>query len=371
MGTCWAAATWKMRSTDDPRFEVQFGGHDALHRSILARRIGCSVRGEDLACRDVRSHPPRPVITRFPAVSPTSVSPPVERIRRTAELRLPSDVTRARDPARDAHLRALAGASVLAPRRRRAGHRRGVRRGRRAALGEAPSAVVATAQDAARRRRRAGRTRAARPAARADLRRLVDLRLGRHPPHARVRLRARRASGLGDHRRRRPRQRIPQARTRRRLVRRAHRRPRPGARPRPRDRRGVHQRPAPARRRAIGMPSPPRGTRWPRSTPTATIVDPRPGSAGAAGRGDDRAHRRRPVGARRRTRLVVRLAHRRRVDHPRQLRRGHRHRRSGATTPRPAATPTSRRGSPRRWPRSAARRMSWPTLPTTRSSTGP
>ena len=289
-----------------PQIEVQFGGHDALHRSILACRIGCSAR----RVSQPRSRPARERI-RGPAASQT-----VSRrrsLRRTVTY--PRSHARARTPPRTA--------SVAADRRRRARRRRRVRGGRVAAVGGRPRAP--------RRGRRGCRSR----------------RTSRRPPLAlpeqpRVLI-------FGDSWVYGSAAIVPDARasptcsaselgwdtvvdgvrgsgylkpgTRRRLLRRAHRRPRPGARPRPRDRRGIDQRPAApgdglpgGRDRRVG-----RARR--RCYPEARDRDPRPGSAGAPGRGGDRAHRRRPRRARRRTRLVVHLADRRGVDHARQLRR--------------------------------------------------
>ena len=101
------------------------------------------------------------------------------RIRRTADLRLPSRRDRARDRARERSRVARGGFWPLAV----------------AALAIAavcavaavrpwaapPSAVVATAQDAAPAAVAPAAARSARAAARADLRRLVDVRLGRVP----------------------------------------------------------------------------------------------------------------------------------------------------------------------------------------------
>ena len=98
-----------------------------------------------------------------------------------------------------------------------------------------------------------------------------------------------------------------------------------GARPRPRHRRGIHQRPAPARGGIPGCRD--RRLGCARALyPDAQVRHPRPVAAGAAGRIRDRPHRRGSGGTRRAPRLVVRLADRRRVDHPRQLPRCHRHR---------------------------------------------
>ena len=174
-----------------PQFEVQFGGHDALHRSILARRIGCFARGENLGCRRHRVRArSRPVITRVSGgFADGRFRRLVERIRCTAKLRLPSDGDRARDPARERARAHAPRASVLAARGGRAGHRRGVRGGGRAARGRGTERRRRDGTGCRSRRRRAGRTRAARPAARADLRRLVDVRFRRRPPDARLRVR--------------------------------------------------------------------------------------------------------------------------------------------------------------------------------------